>query len=207
LREKASNCRVSCAARARSADLAEVAAHFGRLFHAQLRQLAVAQDDAQQVVEIVRHAAGELTDRLDLLRLQEPLFEPLLDADVAHHADRAADRAAGIEHRRVVPFERRLAAVAARQPPPRRRHLLAGERAAEVRQLVGRAELAEHALDRGAYAPRRRQPGELLHGRVPHLHAPRGIDADDAVEAAAHQRLGHLPALPDRFDGAHRSTA
>ena len=40
-----------------------------------LEVFQVAQDDCQQVVEIVRDAAGELTDRLHLLRLAQRLFD------------------------------------------------------------------------------------------------------------------------------------
>src|SRR5437867_7534072 len=36
----------------------------------------VAQDAAEDVVEVVRDAAGEAADRLHLLRLPEPLLEP-----------------------------------------------------------------------------------------------------------------------------------
>ena len=42
-----------------------------------LRQLAVAEDGRQDVVEVVRDAAGERADRLELLRLAQLLFEPL----------------------------------------------------------------------------------------------------------------------------------
>jgi hypothetical protein len=37
----------------------------------------VPDDDGEQVVEVVRHAAGKSADRLHLLRLVELLFEPL----------------------------------------------------------------------------------------------------------------------------------
>jgi len=37
-------------------------------------QLGVANDGSEQVIEIVRHAAGELTDRFHLLRVPQLFF-------------------------------------------------------------------------------------------------------------------------------------
>jgi hypothetical protein len=48
------------------------------------QQERVALDDRQQVVEVVRDAAGELADRLHLLRLAQALLQPLAVAHVAH---------------------------------------------------------------------------------------------------------------------------
>ena len=50
----------------------------------------VAQDHGQKIVEVVRDAAGELSDRLELLRLAQPgvEFAPLGDVE---HADDHAD--------------------------------------------------------------------------------------------------------------------
>ena len=68
-----------------------------------LEQLQVAGDDQQQIVEVVGDAAGELADRLHLLRLrQAPLALPqrLLDmlavAEVVDHAGEIAP-AIGLE--------------------------------------------------------------------------------------------------------------
>ena len=53
-------------------------------------QLAVPQNDGQQVVEVVRHAAGQLSDgfhllRLLILRLEGPAFGDVHgDPDAAH---------------------------------------------------------------------------------------------------------------------------
>ncbi len=61
---------------------------------AQLRQqqVAVAIDHGQQVIEVVRHAAGQAADRLQLLRLKQFFFElrffrfdPLAVANVPGH--------------------------------------------------------------------------------------------------------------------------
>ena len=48
-------------------------------------KLAVAEDRRQQVVEVVRHAAGQLADGFHLLRLPELRLERLALADI--HAD------------------------------------------------------------------------------------------------------------------------
>ena len=84
LRLKASSCRVSrlarCAARlisSRSSRAEVGGVERGR------HQLGVAGDDGQQVVEVVRDAAGEPPDGLHLHRLRElSCFEPLLRASV-----------------------------------------------------------------------------------------------------------------------------
>src|SRR6185503_10441981 len=54
-------------------------------------QLAVTENGGQQIVEVVRDSAGQLADRLHLLRLEELSFQPLLFGDVArdaHHRPR-----------------------------------------------------------------------------------------------------------------------
>ena len=48
-------------------------------------QLAVAEDHGEQVVEVVRDAAGQLPDRFHLLRLPQLRFERPLQGDVALH--------------------------------------------------------------------------------------------------------------------------
>src|SRR5205823_9201639 len=50
------------------------------------QQLRVAEDGRQQVVEVMRNAAGELAHGLHLLRLAELLLEVALIADVALRA-------------------------------------------------------------------------------------------------------------------------
>ena len=47
------------------------------------RHLAESDDGGQQVVEVVRDAAGQLSDSFHLLRLPELLLEPLQFGDVA----------------------------------------------------------------------------------------------------------------------------
>ena len=74
------------------------------------QQLRVAGDDGQQVVEVVRDAAREAADRLQLLRQREPLLEPQpLGHVVREHERRPAalhDHPAGgdldVDHRAVL---------------------------------------------------------------------------------------------------------
>ena len=58
------------------------------------RHLDVAEDRRQQIVEIVRDAAGEPADAFHLLRLQELRFEALPFGDVLHDAEHARGLAA-----------------------------------------------------------------------------------------------------------------
>ena len=46
------------------------------------QELDVADDDAEQIVEVVGNAAGELADRLHFLRLAQFRLHPLLARDV-----------------------------------------------------------------------------------------------------------------------------
>ena len=43
-------------------------------FQLALRALKIADDDGEQIIEVVRNTAGELADRFELLRLPQPLF-------------------------------------------------------------------------------------------------------------------------------------
>jgi hypothetical protein len=52
-------------------------------------QFGVAADGEQDVVEVVRNAAGQRAQRRQLLRLQVRLFEPLAVGHVDHHRDQA----------------------------------------------------------------------------------------------------------------------
>src|SRR5262249_42559487 len=84
------------AALARSQNLIEVAPKQGAPACAAARPLAVAEDGAEDVVEIVRDAPGERTHRFEPLRVAQTLLQLLLlvllalalvdVADRAHHA-------------------------------------------------------------------------------------------------------------------------
>ena len=60
-----------------------------RFGDAALEQLQIADHDAEQIVEVVRDAAGELADRFHLLRLQQPRFEALLLGQVVDDREEA----------------------------------------------------------------------------------------------------------------------
>ena len=89
-RENASSWRVSWVARsaARSTSRSSLRARAGA--DPPPRDLAVAADHGQQVVEVVRDTARELADRLHLLRLPELVLEPAALGDVAQHEQVAA---------------------------------------------------------------------------------------------------------------------
>jgi len=61
-------------------------------------QIAVTHDDGDDVIEVMRHAAGELADHFrllgfDELRLQPPAFGPFFDLlhGAAHRGDKARE--------------------------------------------------------------------------------------------------------------------
>ena len=86
-REKASSRWVSAAARLAEAMAARRVAVDSRqpaLRDARLHQVERADDAGQQIVEIVRDAAGELADRFHLLRLPELFLQVLALGYVAH---------------------------------------------------------------------------------------------------------------------------
>ena len=55
-----------------------------------LDEAEIADDGGEQVVEVVRDAAGEVADRLHALRLDQLLLRPPLVGDVLRHADQVA---------------------------------------------------------------------------------------------------------------------
>ncbi len=68
---------------------------------ARLQQRQVAEDDGEQVVEVVGHAAGQLADRLHLLRLTQLLFQGVLLGNVPEDAEHADDAVQAVAHRRL----------------------------------------------------------------------------------------------------------
>ena len=93
------------------------------------QQVAVADDRLQHIVEVVRHAAGELADRVHLLRLGELLLHLTEVGGVEGVEDRRLAVRAGIADRRHpdpdgagilargLQFERRDVALASPPPP------------------------------------------------------------------------------------------
>ncbi len=55
--------------------------------------LAVTDDDGEQVVEVVGHAAGQLADDLHLLSLAELLLQPVPFRQIDPHPDQAGSPA------------------------------------------------------------------------------------------------------------------
>ena len=149
-REKASSWRVSFSPRAGGgADRLHRLLVLGLLEPA-LQDLRVAGDDHQQIVEVVRDAAGELAERLHLLRLGEllaRLFERdlrlVLLGDVARHLGEA-DQLAGLVADRVDHRGRiEAAAVLAHAPALRFELALARGGRQRLRRLAGRAVLRQ----------------------------------------------------------------
>ena len=71
----------------RTADLAEVVGERRIAVRALQQQRGVAADRGQQVVEVVRDAAGEAADALELLRVQQLVLQPFPVGDVARESD------------------------------------------------------------------------------------------------------------------------
>ena len=59
--------------------------------------VAVAEDDREEVVEVVGHAAGQAADRLHLLGLAELLLQAAPVGDVGEHPEGAGEPSVGIE--------------------------------------------------------------------------------------------------------------
>ena len=206
-RLNASSCRVSAAARSPGRlNLQQIRAQRILLRDLVEHQVAVAENRGQQVVEVVRDAAGELADRLHLLRLAQLLFEPAPLGDVARVDDDAADRRiveavdADAFHdspRAVRVMEPHLcddrrARVAERLDQPRRRPAR-DRRGAGSRRSSGRPSArrpAQMTLRRGA------EVGDAAFGVDQQQRVGAVLDQRaKALFAGAQRRLG-LPALP-----------
>ena len=137
-------------------------------------ELAVAADRGQEVVEVVGDAAGQPSDRFELLRVQELLPEPPLlgDVSIVHDHDPLVVLSATATNR----LDRAPRPVAVAEPSLDRPRLLAGEhcskslvhglvvvgmqqrKAPRADDRIGRE--AEHALDRRALVEARAVGGE-----------------------------------------------
>ena len=112
LRLKASNWRVMPEARS-AADLICAVLSASRLPAGNSfgQDLRVAEDDGQQIVEVVSHAAGQTADSLHLLRLAQSLLERHPLGDVMHQRRHAEHSTRLVDERRVVPVTSDRAAV------------------------------------------------------------------------------------------------
>ena len=87
LRANASRCRVRSAPRsAASSIILAIAASYGTVFDGGDQNLDRSGDDGQDVVEVVRDAAGELADRFHLLGMPDALLGGDLVGEVAEEA-------------------------------------------------------------------------------------------------------------------------
>ena len=205
MRLNASSCRVRCVAR--SAGFQHLREQLPiRIVRGEAieDQIAVAVDHREQVVEVVRDAAGQPAHGFHLLRLTELLLEPLQFRHVARHADQADHVSLGVA---IDAFRRLIGA----------RHARGGETLLERLQRAGldhlaivvddrsrrlrceqcRVVLTDHLLDGLAEQPRA--------GRVDHQvaaveildeHRVRRAFDDGAEQAVAFDEsaLGHASA-------------
>ncbi len=171
-----------------------------RLFgQAALQGLEIAGDDGQEVVEIVRHAAGQLADRLHLLGLAQRLLGAAVLGGVPDQRERADDRAVGAVQRRegrVVDAD--AAGLGDVVAPVVQRVLAAGERAAPGVLERGADAVREGLAERAAQHRAARHAGHRLHRRVPQRVAPLGVDRDDRLGRAFDHQLGEFLLAPQR---------
>ncbi len=160
-------------------------------------KLGVAPDRGQQVVEIVRNPAGEATDSLELLRVQELLLElePLGDVAVVQDYDLLAvplvQAADGLD--------RAPASVSVAQAQSDRRRLLACEDRGEDRvRTFGVVRMAEREVLR-ADELLRLPPEDALHRRALVQARPVWGQDCDHVRGVLDQRAEVLLALTQRF--------
>ena len=147
------------------------------------QEVGGAHDAHEDVVEIVRHAAGEPSDRLELLRLAELFLERAPLGDVA---DEPREHRAGVDaDARDGQFDGELGAVGAAAA---QLHLAARERAASRRQVfVERAQLLatigrrQQHLDVAAEHAEAGVAEHLLRGGVELADVQRVIHRDDRV--------------------------
>jgi hypothetical protein len=155
----------------RALHLEHVLAHRGAVVELRERELAVAHDRRQQVVEVVGDAAREPPDRLHLLRLAQLLFEPAPLGHVGAEGDAPASLA--LDEKGAVP--------PADQPPLselRHDRRLDGLRQA-VREQVARV-LLERVVDQlGRQQHLEGAPADHLLGRVPGDARRLGVEDHD----------------------------
>ena len=171
--------------------------HVGRLlqvgarFEGDAQGLGIADDDRQEIVEVVREPARELADRLHLLRLRQLFFGALALAEVMNDADedraalllRLADRQVDRECRAVLALADDLAADA--DDLGLMGMQVVGE-VAVVLPAIGRGHqhldvLADHFF--GAIAE------QTLTRGIEHKDAAGGVDQDDPVDGSVYNRV------------------
>ena len=147
-------------------------------------ELAVPDDDGQEIVEVVRHAAREVTDRLHLLRLPKLHLAFELFGDVplhGHIADGLATSVLDRRERQVFRIDRAVLALVAEASTPRE---ALGDRSPQV-DIAIPVELP--VSDRGGVLP-----DDFL-GLVPRDFRERRIDVgDDPRGVRDHDRIHRL---------------
>ena len=209
-REKASSWRIRC--RAAQAGFQRQVDQFlggGPQLGQIMQQVEIADHDRQQVIEVVRQAAGQLADRLHALRMLELPARRLAIRHVLDDAD-------GTAHALVAVIERRAG------HPQLERGVLGrllvkldvGQHLAFEQAAHHVAELGAGDLDQRREGPAddvgRRQPEDPLGIPVPDDHAARRIEAEDGdrrrldhgIErlVGVAQRRHHVLALGDVAD-------
>ena len=186
--ELAYECRGALGGAARLVDLAACGVVFGEVLQ---REVAVVEDDREQIVHVVRDPTGELPDALQPLGLGEDALRALLLGDVAGDRGDACDLAVAVLGRGDAQRDLDTGAALAYA---RRFVVLDGLPAQHARRDVHLvAVLRGHDELRG-FGPRpadhlgRGVPVELLGARVPTRHHTVLVGRDDRVGGGAHDR-------------------
>ena len=150
------------------------------------RQFRVAEDDAEHVVEIVRHPAGQAADGLHLLGLDELLLQGLAVADVQVDEDRPVDVATVVAHRRRIGEDGLAGAV----------------RRLDLEQFIGHRDAALQGARQGALFRRHRFPAGQAAGREGAQAVARGRPAaPDGPAGRVAAQQGAVPVGDPQADG------
>jgi hypothetical protein len=133
------------------------------------QDLRVARDHGQQVVEVVRDAAGEPPDRLHLLRLPEPFLEPQPLGHVVREHERGPAALERDLAGRDLDIDQRAVLLAV---PPRPRHRRA--------RAAARLQVGEQRIDVLARADVADRHGQELVARVAVVAHRRLVDGQEA---------------------------
>ncbi len=181
-REKASRCRVRPVPRATARRMASKTRGLGVAAGHALEQLQAAREHRQQVVEVVRDAAGQLAERFHLLRLAQRRLgvpQPLL---IAQALGDVVDELVGAD------------AVAVAIPQRVETHLVGAPVARRIAELFDRRELlagqrpAPHRLHGALMVGLRRQ-------QVEHVVADPRTNAEDALELVGRRVVDGQPSI------------
>ena len=167
-------------------DLLEVLVHGVLGLVAREQELAATEDHREHIVEVVRDAAGEAPDRLDLLHLAhlalalaQDLLRALALRDVAAHAGEPAHQAVLVDQRGTGPLVGGQRAVGAAEAALEL-ELLISETRRQRRAHRAAIVLSEEVDQRRAPELPRPQAGRVLEPPVPQAQAAATVqDVDD----------------------------